>query len=79
MEYKESSKLLKRMEAARKFIRISSTMLRDIDNELLENGVLCTGVNWVELASAADFLDSYINKFSRQHVPDGGQLSLFSD
>lgn len=78
MDYKEYRRLKKRLETARKFMRISNTMLRDIKQELSDNEVVCVGIDDGKLSEAIDSLNGYITVFTGGYVPDDGQLELFS-
>lgn len=78
MDYKEYRRVKKRLETARKFMRISNTMLRDIKQELSENDVVCVGIDDAKLSEAIDSLNGYITVFTGGYVPDNGQLELFN-
>ena len=77
MEYNEYKEMQKRMKIARKFLRISSTMMKGVKHVLSDNGIVCSGINNEGLVDIINSLDTYIRVYSDRYVPNGGQLDLF--
>lgn len=82
MEYSEYKKIRKRMESARKFVRIARTMLYDIapvldiedarvQNTLDTEAKVLTGVGCV--------IDTCIENMDMRHAMKGKQLDLFDN
>ena len=81
MDYKTYKKYKKRLETARKFVRISRTMIKDIDSEIAQNvGLpnptgLMTEIN--QLTAIGESVDKAIETLQDTCMVGGRQLSLF--
>ena len=73
---KEYKKIEKNLRTARKFMRISRTMLSDIKSKLLSDGIPCNGIDDEKLSEAIDSLDNYISDFHMEYVLRCRQLEL---
>lgn len=81
MEYGEYKKLRKRMESARKFVRIARTMVGDSAvsvNEIEDSLVRARlSKDAAELNAIGDRIDACIESMDMRHAMKGRQLSLF--